>query len=78
MMHCCVVQITPDFQSQLYSLGLNSYFGESAYTMAEWPLRYWGRKIYRRLLKVKNEVDPRGMFTCHHCVGDVYEGAAAL
>ena len=28
--------------------------------------------------KVKNNVDPRGMFTCHHCVGDVYQGAATL
>ena len=51
-----------------YSLGANSYFSESAYTMENWQERYWGDN-YARLLEVKQEYDPKNFFWCRHCVG---------
>ncbi|OAX79350.1 hypothetical protein ACJ72_06331 [Emergomyces africanus] len=30
---------------------------------------FWGRKNYDRLLRIKKEVDPNNLITCHHCVG---------
>jgi ribonuclease T2 len=68
-------QVGTYFESTLYSLGPHSYFGESAYTLTEWPTRYWNRQQYLRLLLVKKSVDPKGVFTCHHCVGDWYNGS---
>lgn len=52
-----------------YELGNHSYFGESAYLMENWQHRYWGNN-YARLLAIKKKFDPKGVFTCHHCVGD--------
>jgi len=52
-----------------YSLGDNSYFGESAYDMVDWKGRLWGDK-YQRLLGIKESVDPDNVFWCNHCVGD--------
>jgi hypothetical protein len=56
--------------SQLYPLGENSYFSESAYfhTGTSWKQRYWGDK-YERLEATKLAYDPRGVFWCRHCVG---------
>ncbi|OJD14025.1 hypothetical protein AJ78_05596 [Emergomyces pasteurianus Ep9510] len=30
---------------------------------------FWGRKNYDRLLRIKKEVDPNNLITCHQCVG---------
>ena len=30
---------------------------------------FWGQKNYDRLLKIKKEVDPNNLITCHNCVG---------
>jgi ribonuclease T2 len=53
-----------------YTLGAHSYFGESAYDMPDWPVRYWGEGNHARLLAVKQAYDPDGLFWCRHCVGD--------
>uniref|UniRef100_A0A6B2LBB9 Berberine/berberine-like domain-containing protein n=1 Tax=Arcella intermedia TaxID=1963864 RepID=A0A6B2LBB9_9EUKA len=53
-----------------YALGPYSYFSESAYEMEDWKERYWGRKNYRRLEKIKREFDEDNVFWCRHCVGD--------
>ncbi|KLJ08066.1 hypothetical protein EMPG_16486 [Blastomyces silverae] len=30
---------------------------------------FWGRANYDRLLRIKKQVDPKNLLTCHHCVG---------
>merc|ERR1712194_457899 len=50
------------------SFGNSSYFAESTFNIDHWQERYWGEN-YARLLDVKNQVDPNGVFWCHHCVG---------
>lgn len=30
---------------------------------------FWGQDNYNRLLKIKKEVDPSNLITCHQCVG---------
>jgi len=47
----------------------NSYMSESAYDMPGWRQRLWGSN-HQKLLEVKTEYDPRGLFWCRHCVGD--------
>ncbi|TNV81423.1 hypothetical protein FGO68_gene14355 [Halteria grandinella] len=51
----------------LYSLGNNSYFSESAYTMDGFAERYWGSN-YQRLQEIKAKYDPESDFACTHCV----------
>lgn len=71
MYHVVLGTADPDVVNAFYSLGPNSYFSESAYTMDGWQERYWGTSDnYARLLAVKNKWDPTGVFGCHHCVGD--------
>jgi ribonuclease T2 len=48
--------------------GESSYFAESTFNMDGWQQRYWGTN-YARLLEIKKQVDPTGVFWCHHCVG---------
>uniref|UniRef100_A0A7S2VN48 FAD-binding PCMH-type domain-containing protein n=1 Tax=Zooxanthella nutricula TaxID=1333877 RepID=A0A7S2VN48_9DINO len=52
-------------------LSANTYFSESSYELpgASWKERYWGKSNYQKLLSIKNEFDPHGLFWCHHCVG---------
>jgi len=52
---------------EIYSLGENSYFSESAYEMDGWQDRYWG-KNYPHLQQIKQKYDPKGIFWCRHCV----------
>ena len=49
--------------------GTGSYVNEADYFEADWQHTFWG-KNYERLLQIKRKYDPRGLFTCHHCVGD--------
>ena len=46
-----------------------SYLNEADYFDPEWQTSFWGRTNYERLLKIKDELDPSGLFICHHCVG---------
>jgi len=52
---------------EIYSLGENAYFSESAYEMDGWQDRYWG-KNYPYLQQIKQKYDPNGIFWCIHCV----------
>jgi hypothetical protein len=46
-----------------------AYVAESDMLEPQWRESFWGSK-YDTLLAVKNEVDPVGVLTCYHCVGD--------
>jgi len=54
-----------------------SYFSESPYMQADgsWKNRYWGPN-YPKLLSVKQNYDPNGVFWCHNCVGSDLSGSA--
>ena len=44
------------------------------YYEPNWQRSFWGTN-YPRLLEVKKEYDPHGLFTCHHCVGSELQSA---
>ena len=44
------------------------YLNEADYFEKEWQRVFWGEN-YLRLLTIKHDVDPTGLFVCHHCVG---------
>ncbi|WP_235443142.1 FAD-dependent oxidoreductase [Caballeronia mineralivorans] len=48
--------------------GAGSYVAESNFFNAEWQRSFWGSN-YSRLLAVKNQYDPDGLFFVHHGVG---------
>ena len=41
---------------------------EADYFEPDWSNSFWGSN-YPRLLQIKKQVDPAGLFVCHHCVG---------
>ncbi|MCW5589838.1 MAG: FAD-binding oxidoreductase [Legionellales bacterium] len=45
-----------------------TYANEADYFEKNWQMAFWGNN-YDRLLKIKQEYDPQGLFYCHHCVG---------
>ena len=45
-----------------------SYLNEGDFHEKDWQAAYWGSH-YPGLLRVKERVDPDGLFVCHHCVG---------
>ncbi|MGX6999394.1 BBE domain-containing protein [Caballeronia sp. KNU42] len=45
-----------------------SYVAESNYFNADWQRAFWGSN-YSRLLAVKDQYDPDGLFFVHHGVG---------
>ncbi|KIM28704.1 hypothetical protein M408DRAFT_329169 [Serendipita vermifera MAFF 305830] len=49
--------------------GFGSYNDEADYNEPNWKEAFWGSN-YARLKSIKDRLDPRGLFTCHHCVGD--------
>jgi len=53
---------------QLYQLGSNSYFGESAFTMTNFGDRYWGNNS-QKLNAIKTKYDENSVFSCYNCVG---------
>merc|ERR1712190_63023 len=59
----------PEQIQSWYTLGDHQYFSESDYALPDWPQHYWPG-TYERLLQIKHDVDPAGVFWCHHCVGD--------
>ena len=46
-----------------------SYWNEADVDDPEWARSHWGDAVYARLRDVKRELDPTGLFVCHHCVG---------
>ncbi|MDP3705035.1 MAG: FAD-binding protein [Legionellaceae bacterium] len=48
--------------------GAGTYANEADYFEPDWQRSFWGEN-YPRLLAIKKEVDPDGLFHCHHCVG---------
>ncbi|PVF95630.1 FAD-binding domain-containing protein [Serendipita vermifera] len=50
--------------------GAGSYHNEGDVNEPKWRETFWGTN-YGRLLKIKKSIDPLGIFTCYHCVGDV-------
>ena len=45
-----------------------AYFSESDIQEQDWEDVFWGPANYARLQTVKDEYDPKGVFSCHHCV----------
>lgn len=45
-----------------------AYYNEDAVGLADWQSLYFGDN-YERLLSIKKEVDPQGVFSCRRCVG---------
>jgi FAD/FMN-containing dehydrogenase len=48
--------------------GAGSYFAESDFFEPQWQKSYWGPN-YPRLLSIKKQYDPAGLFFVHHGVG---------
>eukprot|EP00899_Mesostigma_viride_P009663 jgi/Mesvir1/18699/Mv17185-RA.1 len=67
LIHLVFTVTRPDYLRELYALGANSYFSESAYVLGDWKTRYYGDN-YARLQAVKTAMDPDNRLTCHHCV----------
>lgn len=55
--------------------GAGAYANEADYFEPDWQHAFWGSN-YERLLGIKKKYDPRGLFTCHHCVGSELEEPA--
>ena len=49
-----------------------SYWNEADYYDPEFQHSFWGAAKYPKLLAVKQAYDPKGLFTCHHCVGSEF------
>lgn len=47
-----------------------TYGNQSSYSMKNWQSAIYGENEYQDLLNLKKEIDPEGLFTCHHCVGN--------
>lgn len=45
-----------------------AYYNEDAVGLDDWQTLYWGDN-YERLLRIKDKVDPKGVFSCRRCVG---------
>ena len=69
MLHVvATVDLDTQAMQPFYALGNASYFGESQYNMEQWAQRYWGNN-YPKLINLKQELDPKRTFWCHHCIG---------
>ena len=56
-------------QNRLAARGVGS---ETDYFEEGFQLSYWGAEKYPRLLRIKYEYDPEGLFVCRHCAGSEY------
>merc|ERR1712070_972307 len=45
-----------------------AYWNEADFDEVDWQTSHWGSN-YKRLLQIKRNYDPDGLFVCHHCVG---------
>ena len=50
-----------------YAGGPAAYWSESDFLEPQWQTAFWGVH-YPRLQAIKSAVDPKGLFSCHHCV----------
>jgi FAD/FMN-containing dehydrogenase len=48
--------------------GAGTYANEADYFQKDWQQAFWSDN-YNKLLKIKQQYDPNGLFYCHHCVG---------
>ncbi|ELU40474.1 FAD/FMN-containing protein [Rhizoctonia solani AG-1 IA] len=62
-----VTKLTQDL-GELANLDHASYFNEADPAEPQWKRAFFGSH-YSRLLKIKQKVDPNGLFTCNRCVG---------
>lgn len=46
-----------------------SYWNEADYADPDFTISHWGAVTYAKLLKLKKEYDPEGLFYGHHAVG---------
>ena len=58
----------PEIERQWPARLVGSYLNEGDFHEQDWQAAYWGSH-YPGLLRVKERVDPDGLFVCHHCVG---------
>lgn len=49
--------------------GWGSYQNEGDTFEPDYTTSFWGQDNYQRLLKIKQEIDPQNLLTCHQCVG---------
>ncbi|KAF9970941.1 hypothetical protein BGZ73_006192 [Actinomortierella ambigua] len=49
--------------------GSGAYFNEADPNEPDWQNSFWGEENYRRLYKIKQQVDKNGLFVCRRCVG---------
>ncbi|WP_440994495.1 FAD-dependent oxidoreductase [Cysteiniphilum litorale] len=54
-----------------------TYINETDYFEPKWQKAFWGDN-YQKLLKIKLQYDPDGLFYCHHCVGSEYWDKAGM
>lgn len=52
-----------------------AYQNEADIFEPDYATAFWGQQNYERLLKIKKEVDPDNILTCHQCIG--WDGADA-
>ena len=59
---------------KIYKFSDNSYFNEYEYSASPgiWQRRFWDEDTYKKLVKLKNQVDKKGLLTCRHCIGWTY------
>ncbi|KEP49952.1 FAD-binding domain protein [Rhizoctonia solani 123E] len=62
-----VTRLTQEL-GEVVDLDHASYFNEADPAEPKWKQAFFGSH-YSRLLKIKQEVDPKGLFTCNRCVG---------
>lgn len=49
--------------------GAGGYVNEGDINEPNWKEAFWGSN-YERRLRIKKSIDPTGIFTCYHCIGD--------
>ncbi|KAH7338101.1 hypothetical protein B0J17DRAFT_706531 [Rhizoctonia solani] len=62
-----VTNVVQEFD-KLTGLGSAAYFNEADPLEPQWRKSFFGSH-YDRLLEIKQQVDPKGLFTCNRCVG---------
>ncbi|KAG8815827.1 hypothetical protein FRC18_001294 [Serendipita sp. 400] len=61
-----LTQVTQSFAALVPGFG--AYTNEADINEPKWSETFWGSN-YPRLVSIKRNIDPFGIFTCYHCVG---------
>ncbi|KAG8872832.1 hypothetical protein FRC20_008979 [Serendipita sp. 405] len=61
-----LTQVTQGFAALVPGFG--AYTNEADINEPKWSETFWGSN-YPRLVSIKRNIDPLGIFTCYHCVG---------